>query len=296
MSKRRRSVRARMYALGLAHLAIGAGLLVAQVPAEERIPIRDPDRLEALGFPRDATDVAVWSRAGLGTKGRSMPATDAPETWGTAGGYSSAYAHQMKPSFSPAFARSVGRTSCKSTGDGYPADLYHRFRVPDGAQLKQLRFWAYDTGFARDLQVQLYETCQADGVNPPTVTLIDQVSTFLAIGEYFGFTGLNDLTVDNRNCGYAIRARFASQSEQCLPDELALEKVQVVWTRQVSPGPAAASFTDVPTSHPFFQYVEALVKSGVTGGCGSGNYCPDAPLTRGQMATFLAKALGLQWP
>ena len=24
--------------------------------------------------------------------------------------------------------------------------------------------------------------------------------------------------------------------------------------------------------------------------------CPDAPLTRGQMAVFLAKALGLQWP
>jgi hypothetical protein len=52
----------------------------------------------------------------------------------------------------------------------------------------------------------------------------------------------------------------------------------------------------VPTSHPFFQYVEALVASGVTGGCGSGNYCPDAPLTRGQMATFLSRALGLEWP
>ena len=41
---------------------------------------------------------------------------------------------------------------------------------------------------------------------------------------------------------------------------------------------------------------QALVSSGVTGGCGAGNYCPDAPLTRGQMATFLAKALGLAWP
>ena len=28
----------------------------------------------------------------------------------------------------------------------------------------------------------------------------------------------------------------------------------------------------------------------------SGNYCPDAPLTRGQMAVFLSKALGLHWP
>jgi hypothetical protein len=52
----------------------------------------------------------------------------------------------------------------------------------------------------------------------------------------------------------------------------------------------------VPTSHPFFQYIEALAGSGITGGCGNGNYCPDNPVTRGQMAVFLAKALGLNFP
>ena len=31
-------------------------------------------------------------------------------------------------------------------------------------------------------------------------------------------------------------------------------------------------------------------------GCGSGNYCPDANLTRGQMAVFLSKAMGLHFP
>ncbi len=65
---------------------------------------------------------------------------------------------------------------------------------------------------------------------------------------------------------------------------------------QVSPAPATADFTDVPTSHPFFQFVEALYQSGITAGCGGGNFCPDSPLTRGQMAVFLAKALGLQFP
>jgi hypothetical protein len=64
---------------------------------------------------------------------------------------------------------------------------------------------------------------------------------------------------------------------------------------QVSPAPVFPDFNDVPTSHPFFQFVEALYASGITAGCGSGNYCPDAPLTRGQMAVFLSKALGLQW-
>jgi hypothetical protein len=50
------------------------------------------------------------------------------------------------------------------------------------------------------------------------------------------------------------------------------------------------------TGRPQFQFIEALYAYGITAGCGSGNYCPDAPLTRGQMAVFLAKAPGLQWP
>jgi S-layer homology domain len=65
---------------------------------------------------------------------------------------------------------------------------------------------------------------------------------------------------------------------------------------QVSPAPPAATFGDVPTTHVFFQFIEALNASGITAGCGSGNFCPDAPLTRGQMAVFLSKALGLHFP
>ncbi len=72
--------------------------------------------------------------------------------------------------------------------------------------------------------------------------------------------------------------------------------VEIWWHRSVSPAPAVATFNDVPTGHPFFQYIEALAASGITGGCGNNNYCPDAPLTRGQMAVFLSKALGLHFP
>ncbi len=72
--------------------------------------------------------------------------------------------------------------------------------------------------------------------------------------------------------------------------------VEIWWKRSVSPAPGSATFNDVPTNHPFFQYIEALAASGITGGCGPGIYCPDNPVTRGQMAVFLAKALGLHWP
>lgn len=69
----------------------------------------------------------------------------------------------------------------------------------------------------------------------------------------------------------------------------------VVDAYPVSPPPSTATFNDVPTSHPFFQFIEALHASGITGGCQAVPplYCPDNPVTRGQMAVFLAKALGL---
>ncbi len=71
--------------------------------------------------------------------------------------------------------------------------------------------------------------------------------------------------------------------------------VRIFWRRQVSPAPATATFNDVPTSDPAFQNIEALVASGITAGCGGANYCPNASLTRRQMAVFLSKALGLHW-
>ena len=80
------------------------------------------------------------------------------------------------------------------------------------------------------------------------------------------------------------------------PDPQYLGWVEVWWRRSVSPAPEVATFNDVPASHPFFQFIEALAASGITGGCANGKFCPEAPLTRGQMAVFLAKALGLHWP
>ena len=70
---------------------------------------------------------------------------------------------------------------------------------------------------------------------------------------------------------------------------------RVFYHLQVSPAPGTATFSDVPTNYWAFQYIEALAASGISAGCGGGNFCPTTPVTRDQMAVFLAKALGLQW-
>ena len=48
----------------------------------------------------------------------------------------------------------------------------------------------------------------------------------------------------------------------------------------------------MPVTNPFACYIEDLYNQGVTGGCGTNplQFCPDAIVTRQQMAVFLLKA------
>lgn len=59
------------------------------------------------------------------------------------------------------------------------------------------------------------------------------------------------------------------------------------------PGATTDSFTDDESSiHE--SNVNRLAKSGITGGCSPGRYCPSAFVTRGQMAAFLHRAMTLR--
>lgn len=69
----------------------------------------------------------------------------------------------------------------------------------------------------------------------------------------------------------------------------------VKWQRQQAPAPLTATFGDVPTNYLFFRAIENLAASGITGGCATGQFCPNSPITRGEVAAFLSKGLGLNW-
>jgi len=218
-----------------------------------------------------------------------------PKFWGTGPGATTLMAHEMPHTYSN-LVNYLGASYCEAYPDPIdPIYAVGHMDFPDGATLSQLQIWAYDTDASDGLNVTLWETCQNPGFNAPTSTQLATIDTFGAIGTYFGFTPLGGHRVDARNCAYTVKALF-NPGSICKGDAIQLQKVEVSWTRDVAPAPATATFADVPTNHLFFQYVEALAATGVTGGCGGGNYCPDAPLTRGQMAVFLAKALGLEWP
>jgi plastocyanin len=51
-----------------------------------------------------------------------------------------------------------------------------------------------------------------------------------------------------------------------------------------------SDFSDVPQGDQFHDFVEKLIRNGVTAGCGGGMYCRDNSVRRDQMAVFLLKA------
>jgi hypothetical protein len=56
-------------------------------------------------------------------------------------------------------------------------------------------------------------------------------------------------------------------------------------------------FTDVPATHAQFKYIQKMKELGITVGCTETTYCPDNPVTRGEMSVFLIRGkLNVQAP
>ncbi len=73
--------------------------------------------------------------------------------------------------------------------------------------------------------------------------------------------------------------------------------VLLVGARHETPAPATGTrFTDVPANYWAAPWIEQLAADGITSGCGGGKFCPDQPVTRGEMAVFLVTAFHLPLP
>ncbi len=60
---------------------------------------------------------------------------------------------------------------------------------------------------------------------------------------------------------------------------------------KVPTAPATADFTDVPTSHWAFKYVECIFSRNIGLGNGDGTYSPDVTVDRGQMSVFISRSI-----
>ncbi len=76
-------------------------------------------------------------------------------------------------------------------------------------------------------------------------------------------------------------------------DQMAVFLLRAKYGSSYSPPTATGVFGDVGLGHWAVHWIEQLAVEGITAGCGGGDYCPDAAVTRAQMAVFLVRTFGL---
>lgn len=172
----------------------------------------------------------------------------------------------------------------RATGVATPIEAH--VNLPEGALIEGYRVYYTDLG-GENLAATLMRSFPEDN-SFQIVADFDSVGT---PGSTSSYVEANH-TVRQRDGGanfYIIRVDLPNDPN------VYFKAVRIFWRRQVSAAPASATFLDVPVGHSQHRFVEALADAGITAGCGNGNFCPNAPLTRGQMAVFLSVALGLHW-
>ncbi len=181
------------------------------------------------------------------------------------------------------------------------SNLYFEANInlPEGARLSGIRFFFIDNSSTAEMILwYCYVWTDIYGQNP-LFNCPKSATTSGAPGTTTHWMPINE-TIDYRQdinndgqiefVNYIVMFQVGEASTA-----QAFRGVRLFWYRQVSPSPTTATFSDVPTSHPAFRYVEALAASGIVQGCGNGKYCPGQYVTRGQMAVYLSIALGLHW-
>jgi S-layer homology domain len=169
------------------------------------------------------------------------------------------------------------------------ADFVASPHLPSGALITYFELDSCDSDATYDVSADL-NACDNVGNCTSVQTLSSDNNGTLPCGFTAADVSGANLQVDNYRNQVTVRVNTGSGTESTR-----FAGVILGYVLQVSAPPEFPDFTDVPTSHPFYKYIEALYNSGITVGCGGGNFCPDNPLTRGQMAVFMAKALGLQF-
>ena len=203
------------------------------------------------------------------------------------------------------FMSDVGLDSSTSTWNPPTATAYQRFfdapgfnhlvsspTLPGGARIVYVELDACDDSVAGEhVTLDVYD-CDFDGVCVSTP--LSTLTTVSNVANPCAF--YTDDAISQRVDNFAGQT-LLDVSMEATDGTNTLAGVVIGYVLEVSPAPGTPTFNDVPDTHPFFQFIEALADAGVTGGCNAVPplYCPDNPVTRGQMAVFMSKLTGLSW-
>jgi len=208
----------------------------------------------------------------------------------TVGTYFSIDTTQWIDSITPGSGPASGGTNVSIAGAGFVGGAEVSFdteaasgeAVPDAQHVTAVTPATLTPGTVSTVKVRLPDT---------TLILLDRgwFADFLDVSQGDIFHAFVEWAVRNgvtAGCGSGLYCR----------NNPVTRGQMAVFLEKVMRGPAfippfcTHAFPDVPCSNPFASWIEQLAADGITTGCGGGNYCPDDPVLRQQMAVFLMKA------
>jgi S-layer family protein len=202
-------------------------------------------------------------------------------------------------------------TGYYSATSGSDAQLWAPLEMPPGTLVQSICVEAFDIDAAEGLTVLLVggETGSSGNLTPFSGALAGATT---GVGPVPGFVslclaplGVFSFPLLVRNAGnldgvgtdtivqYYL---FVGLPATAVAAAVRVGPAVVTWTRFIAPPPAEATFLDVEPGDDYYRVIEAAAAAGIMTACDGGpNFCPQAPVTRQQLAMFLARALGLHW-
>jgi hypothetical protein len=180
--------------------------------------------------------------------------------------------------------------------------VYTSVHLEVGVVVNEVCARVYDGDSKEELVVTMGAFEAAEGAAPPAVHPVMAMGTGVAQTPGYALVCADiDPPIQVRTRGDlnndGIESTLQYWVGAIIPGcEIMQGPILLYWVRPVSPAPQVARFPDAPTTHRYFQWIEALAASGVTSGCGDGLFCPEQPISRGEVAVWLAAALSLNWP
>jgi len=139
------------------------------------------------------------------------------------------------------------------------------------------------------MAIFLLKGIHGSSYTPPTVG-ISTGFTDVAV-DYWAAAWIKQLAAEGitGGCGPGVYCPDATVTRA----QMAVFLLKAKHGSSYNPPAASGVFSDVPIGYWADKWIEQLAAEGVTSGCGAGIYCPDADVTRAQMAVFLVKNFSL---
>jgi hypothetical protein len=224
--------------------------------------------------------------------GAASAAPASPETYGTT---SKTYLSLTPWDFQPidsttTYAYDIGSIGLTIYRTGGSSWVHAPLHLPNGAMITEATFIFCDTAASSGFGSWVLVQPRTTNFSPIPLVLSSAVETPGCVERTEVLS--TPVVIDNDANSYNIEINLTQAD-----NTIQFQSARLGYVLQVSPAPAVATFpNDVPTTHPYFRFIEALARSGVTAGCAPGSFCPDNPISRGEMAVFLSAALGLHFP